>query len=358
MINRKYIRRAIFKRLKKSDLIYTLTFLYNCRRDLICNYKEMKKWEIKSKDVVKQELDMCKKYWHCHVWYYYIHYELYNKLLTKEALLDYVPPFYFANQHQEKFQKGIDVVKLSNKLEQFYLFRERGIETPNVLYVIKNNKIYNLDGEVIDLKTLDDYTFHQKLFVKPCGNCGGFGISVVHSLKELNEYLKSYSSKDIYVVQKKIEQRTDLDAINSSCVNTLRVIVHETLDHKMEMKICILRMGRNNSDVDNSAQGGISIVVDVANGRFTDYATAEHGGGKFYTHPDSKFKFSGQGINDWQEVKCQIEETATKLVDLHDIALDVALTPTGISIIEYNFGYGIDHIQKTIGGVRGILDVK
>ena len=109
--------------------------------------------------------------------------------------------------------------------------------------------------------------------------------------------------------------------------------------------------------VDNSAQGGLSIAINVEDGTFADYATTEHGGGEYESHPDSGFLFKGNRIGGWDLIKKQVEEYASKLLDFRDVALDVAVLENGVSIIEYNFGYGIDHIQKTIGGIAKILNI-
>ena len=67
----------------------------------------------------------------------------------------------------------------------------------------------------------------------------------------------------------------------------------------MVIKTCILRMGRNGKEVDNSAQGGISINIDVNTGAFAERATAEHGGENITLHPDSGFKFLGTKADNW-----------------------------------------------------------
>lgn len=125
----------------------------------------------------------------------------------------------------------------------------------------------------------------------------------------------------------------------------------------MEIKTCILRMGRNGKEVDNSAQGGISINIDVQTGNFAKCATAEHGGGNITCHPDSGFNFEGASVDNWVNVKTQIESIANKLIDFKDIALDIALTPQGAILVEFNFRYGVEHQQCVVGGVRRLFNI-
>ncbi len=353
-----YIKRFFFKRLKRSDFIYSLNnrvFLWHELRE---NLARMRGEKIKSMAECRREIKACRDYWHCYSRDYYLHYELYAKKLSRRELLDYVPPFFFANRHQEHFHKGLDRVKLSDKLVQYRMFRQRGIRTPDIICVCKNGAFYDVDSNITDIIASEDFATRGRLFVKPTDRCGGDGIFVVDSLQELYGQRDRMRRGERYIVQRAIRQREDINAINRSCVNTLRVIVHEDeRRERMEMKICIMRMGRRNAVVDNSAQGGISIPVSVEDGSFAAFATAEHGGGRYYEHPDSGFAFAGKRIAGWSGIKRDIEDIATRLVELRDVALDVAITDDGVVLIEYNLGYGIDHIQKTIGGVSRILNV-
>ena len=358
-MNRKYLRRSVFRILKRCDLIWSLNYHYFLREELCENLSKMKLQKVKSRAEVRKEVRECRKYWKCYARDYYLYYELYDKEISIDKILEYVPPFFFANYHQEYYQKGLDIVKLSDKLEQYRLLKSRCVRTPEVVCIIHDGKVYSDDSILINLCDLSDYQKQQKIFVKPAGSMGGHGIMMMSSFNELQNRLSELNRSVKYIVQRGLVQREDFSKLNPSCVNTLRVIVHEDSEKKrMLMKICILRMGRNNSFVDNSAQGGLSIAIDVNDGSFADYATTEHGGGIYEFHPDTNFMFKGNKIEGWQSIKGQIEDFASKLVDFRDVALDVAVLDDGVSIVEYNFGYGIDHIQKTIGGIATILNVK
>ena len=86
----------------------------------------------------------------------------------------------------------------------------------------------------------------------------------VYSTRDIVRVLDRQS---IYVVQQGLVQRDDMNAINASSVNTLRVIT-QVRDGKNIIPVCVMRMGRNNSYVDNSAQGGLSVEIDTATGAF------------------------------------------------------------------------------------------
>ena len=85
-------------------------------------------------------------------------------------------------------------------------------------------------------------------------------------------------------------------------------------------------MGRAGKEVDNSAQGGISIKIDCNTGKLENSATAEHGGGRYLSRPNSNFIFENNYIKEWDHIKVQIGNIANKLSDFNDIALDIAIT--------------------------------
>ena len=117
-----------------------------------------------------------------------------------------------------------------------------------------------------------------------------------------------------------------------------------------------MRMGRGGAEVDNSAQGGISIKVNFRDGSFCPPATAEHGGGAYWVHPNTGYDFQKNKIAGWDAIKAEITATVSKLTDFGDIGWDIALTDKGVSVIEFNLGYGIAHAQLSCGGLRRILN--
>ena len=72
---------------------------------------------------------------------------------------------------------------------------------------------------------------------------------------------------------------------------------------------------------------------------------------------DSGFIFNGVKVENWPTIKNQIESIANKLIDFKDVALDIAITPQGAILVEFNFRYGVEHQQCVIGGVRRIFNI-
>lgn len=365
-----YVRRSIFKILKRNKWIFYAFEWLKWHQEIDYHKHVNDPSQLKSRDKIKEEERLVRKYWRIGTFHYY-RYGLQYKQLTEEQLLDYVPTFYF-HKNIEEHHREIDTIKYGDKLSQAILFEERNIPTAKVIAVIKNGRCVDLTGKKsIDIVQLivDKLSCKtNKLFFKPSGNCGGAGILVLKQVNgslvvngekvaNVEMFLKQLSSIDTYIVEENIIQSSQLSQINPSSVNTLRVVAQNEND-KMRIKTCILRMGRQGKEVDNSAQGGISINVDLQSGHFAPSATAEHGAGIIPQHPDTNYRFDGNGIHDWDNVKSQIENIADKLSDFKDIALDIAITDKQVILVEFNFRYGIEHQQCVLGGVRRILNIK
>ena len=321
---------------------------------------------VKSNSRIINEKKMVRHYWKCGT-YHYEKYGLAYKELDNEAILDYVPTYYH-HVKLERDHRGIDIVQYGNKLNQAMLFNERGIPNAGLLATIHNRCWYDYNGNVLDCTSFLEQYFAShscKLFIKNSDGQGGFDIFVVkkqgdktyvngkqiHNLGEVNYILPPHGS---FIVQEGVSQTEQFMKINSSSLNTLRVVT-QMENGRMILKTCIIRMGRSGREVDNSAQGGISVKVDLQNGQVANSATAEHGGGCFYSHPDSGKQFCDIRINNWTTLRSQIEDIANKLSDFKNIALDIAVTDAGAKLIEFNFHYGIEHQQCVLGGVRRLL---
>lgn len=368
-MNLSYLRRSIFRILKQNKWIFYAFEWLKWHKEIEFQKNTNDPCLLKPKDIIRREERLVKKYWRIGTFHYY-RYGLQYKQLTDEQLLDYVPTFYF-HRNIEQHHNGIDTIKFGDKLTQAKLFEERNIPTAKVIAVVKRGVCFDLyETSTLVLDNLINERLSEptnKLFFKPSGNCGGAGILVLKKINghllvngktvsSIEEFKKQLSIKYTYIVEENIVQSSQLSKINPSSVNTLRVVSQEEKG-KMVIRTCILRMGRQGKEVDNSAQGGISIKVDIVNGEFANSATAEHGAGIIPNHPDTGYKFVGNRIQSWEVIKQQIEDIANKLIDFKDIALDIAITQKGAIIVEFNFRYGIEHQQCVIGGLRRILNI-
>lgn len=348
----KLVNSKLYKSIKKNQFFY----FFKQRiwdNDLKSNLIKLRNCA-KPKSQIKREMDLVKNYWNCKP-YDYIRYGLFDKDLTDDEILDYIPSYYHYNYYTDSLYKGIDVNLYNSKLSLYKIFIDRGIPTPRVLAIVKGRVLYNLQGEKLEARVFFDKLSNVALFFKPEFGSGGTNIQVF-SEGDFLSFLMSLNLKETYIVQCGIKQRDDISQINQSSVNTLRVVT-QNINHKVKVCVCVMRMGRKGKKVDNSHQGGLSVQIDVNDGAFYSTATAEHGGGCFYCHPDSGFIFNGNRIDNWESIKSEIERCASLFPELKEIAWDVAITSSGIEMIELNLGYGIAHLQCTCGGMRRILSI-
>ena len=104
--------------------------------------------------------------------------------------------------------------------------------------------------------------------------------------------------------------------------------------------------------MDNSGQGGISLEVNISDGSFNEWAGREHGGGKFYSHPDTGYIFKGAKIEGWEDVIKQIQDIVSKVTKYKTIGWDIAIGEDKVYAIEFNLCWGIEHAQVIAGGLR------
>lgn len=354
------LRRFCFKLLKQNQVIY----LYNYRKYLSVELSKAEEdFNKLPKEIQRSNsdlIDQLDKYWNLRTKEHFLYYRLFEKQSNLEEFKKYVPPFKFVNDHQERLQKNINFLKYTDKLEQYYLFNKVAINTPSILCFSDRGTLYDIQKNSISIDTAYQILCSLDVIVaKPLRGSGGYGIVLLTNKKQCKDFLETIVSKrESYLFQEKINQVDELQLINPSSINTLRVVMcYEHLD-SCPLKVCILRMGRLGSFVDNSAQGGISVGINVDSGEFYPIAYGEHIEGGFEVHPDSKFVFQNSKINNWNTLKKSIIDCGDKLESFKDFAFDVVITNEGIVILEMNFHYGIDHIQRTIGGVRDIFNIK
>ena len=362
-----YFKRFLYKCIKKGKINFLIYERFSCRNELKLEKQSYKNKPRKEDSCIKREKKLHNDYWHCGD-FVYQRYGLAYKQLTDEEILDYVPTYY----HHKKLEmdhSGIDTIYYANKLVQSRMFIERTIPSATNIAYFDRKKWRSLhNDEILDIVPIIEKLLSEKeskIFIKPVDGQGGSGIYVLRKFAtdyvlngkviDINK-LSYHLNKAVYLMQEGLVQSTQVMRINSSSVNTLRVIVQREND-RMVMKTCSMRLGQNGADIDNSCQGGICIKINVNNGQFDEFAKSRFDGIKYSSHPDSGFEFKDKVINNWDVLKRQIEDIATKLIEFKNIALDIAVTEEGAKLIEFNFRYGIEHQQCVLGGVRRLLNI-
>ncbi len=325
----------------------------------------MKTCTVKSMEQVKQEIKAYGDYWQVPA-DDYIRYGLFAKELPMEEILDYIPKQVFYCKFLANSYKGIDTKKYDDKLLQDKILKSLNIQTPETLGYCKKCVLKRLDESALTYDDMLAATVEgERIFFKPTDGAGGYGIIVLTHVGDkftmkgmvVDTFEKMGLNKNAtYLIQRGIKQDKEISKIYGDCINTLRVIA-QYRNGKTHLIACIMRIGRNGAEVDNSAQGGLSLKINLEDGSFITPAITEHGGELFDVHPDTGYVFKGNGLHNWRERKQEIINIVSKLSKYNDLGWDIALTETGIQVIEFNFGYGIEHLQNCNGGMRRTLNV-
>ena len=223
---------------------------------------------------------------------------------------------------------------LDNKI-QFHLYLHNKIQIPKLI------AHFNPHTKKI---TYYEKPSGEKVVVKPTKGRAGRGIKVVDSDKFV-ELLKERSGDNI--VEDFVKQHHLINKIFSGSVNTVRIITLKKNNKEYVVVKAILRVGQYESaQVDNNAQGGLTIGIDMDSGKLgKGYTFYEFGYEEYITHPKTKYKFQGKAIPFFKEVK-ELAIFAHKSIPMFTVvAWDIAITENGPIIIEGNRTPDVSSIQ-------------
>ena len=130
-----------------------------------------------------------------------------------------------------------------------------------------------------------------------------------------------------------------MDRLNPSSVNTVRV-----LTFKGEIIACALRIGNNNSIVDNLNSGGLCAHLDKNTG-IIDSPCINKKLEKFSFHPDTHVQLVGVQVPNWDKVLETVKSAAKIIPQVQYVGWDIAVTETGTALIEGNHDPGHSTVQ-------------
>ena len=142
-------------------------------------------------------------------------------------------------------------------------------------------------------------------------------------------------SAEGWLVEEFLVQHPLLAAINPSSVNTLRIWVLEQ-GGEFRADHAVLRVGRAGSQVDNTSSGGFGCVVQIGTGRLLAGMSFADPHNAITRHPDTGVALLGCQLPFWQESLDLGGKALAIFPYMRFAGLDVAITPTGPSVIELN----------------------
>ncbi len=182
---------------------------------------------------------------------------------------------------------------------------------------------------------------HPDYIVKPIYAAFGKGVHL-DSLSNYASPEEAYAAhhEKGAVLEEIIQQGEGMAVLHPQSVNTLRIptVVLKGADGQPEVRLFhpTLRVGRQDSLVDNFSAGGISALIDPETGViFTDGADKK--GHRYQRHPDSGVVFKGFQIPRWEEAAAMVREAALQVPGNHYCGWDLALSrDRGWCMVEAN----------------------
>jgi hypothetical protein len=217
------------------------------------------------------------------------------------------------------------------------------------------------DFELMLEDLINNHTSYKSVFIKK--TYGSYGGSCTYKISAdllpLNHSSASNIYMDIcrsgYLFQETIQQHSQMDTLNPSCLNTIRFDTFIDRDGNADIISAFLRMSSNNLHVDNCSSGGCFVGINLDSGKLKKYGYTSFtkAGGKILTeHPISKITFEDFCIPNFQEAKELVLKVAGFLPNLRLIGWDIGIGISGPVLIEGNCGYDISVSDLAYGGYR------
>ena len=216
-----------------------------------------------------------------------------------------------------------------------------GVRMPKTLLLKMNGILFDGSHRIVSQgEALNILSEEKEIFIKAAtesdGGRGVFCLTGDEIRDKAIDIIESMPS-DV-IVQMPIHQHPKMAEINSSSVNSIRII---SLLTKSEVKIysCIVRMGMSGSRVDNVSSGAISCGVDE-NGRLRKWAYGCYGG-RVDKHPTSNLVFEGHEIPGYSKVLEAVKKLHCQMPYFRLISWDFSVDEEEEPVlIEANFKYG------------------
>lgn len=199
---------------------------------------------------------------------------------------------------------------------------------------VKRGWLYSQEMNFGDFNALCDRC--STLIVKPEDGVEGFGIRKCHPPQGVREREALY--KELVSISCMIEEcivQHPGMVFNNTSVNTVRA--HSMIDANGEVHILkmLLRAGVGDTVVDNYASGGCVYELDIKSGHIISPSLKKNGE-EVSVHPGSDIYVLGRQVPMWDEVVNTVKSAHKELPQCRFIGWDVAITPTGIELIEGN----------------------
>ena len=187
---------------------------------------------------------------------------------------------------------------------------------------------------------------HDPVFAKPAEDFGGHGVEKLRreDAGDAETLYRSLREKGADLVEEAIVQHPEMDRLNPSCINTLRMVTL-VKDGQAHLMYSLIRVGDGTKPVDNISSGGMYAPV-WEDGRIARPAFCDATGLYYDAHPMTGTVFSGFEIPDYSRAVELVEQAALVVGQIKYVGWDVALSVNGPVLVEGNVIPGYDMCQN------------
>lgn len=151
------------------------------------------------------------------------------------------------------------------------------------------------------------------------------------------------------LIEERIVQHPDLEAIAPGTANTTRVTTFVTDDGRVEIINMAQKFGRGQVSDQASFGGFYTALHEDGRAMGMGYSVD---GGLFETHPDTGARIADFRLPMMDEARALITEVALVVPQVRYVGWDIVVTPTGPVLVEGNWGAGVFENKPSATGIR------
>lgn len=194
---------------------------------------------------------------------------------------------------------------------------------------------------------------YKSVIIKPLEDYGGHGVVKIDGMVDKSSLrLLNVDWNDVvggkYIIEECIENCEALRELAPGSLNTIRIVTVIDREHTLHFVAALLRMGNGTAITDNYHDGGMACAIDIKKGCLKGNAYGMNCV-KYECHPYSHVKFDGFLIPGFRKCLQLVENAAYCMPDARYVGWDLAITSSGIELLEGNIPPGEDITQIATG---------
>ena len=248
----------------------------------------------------------------------------------------------------------------------FYQYcKSLGMPYPKTIALVSKGEVSWYNGEKMEFSSFETFLQHDMdAFCKEVNGESGKGAFPLHIEQEkifvqeklisIDE-LKERFGRATFIVQERLKNHPDIDAVYSKSLNTIKLITFLNEDGTVDFFDAFMRFGAGGGYVDNASQGGVFVGIEK-DGTLQEQGYHEPGVKKNLVvqgvHPDTGTRFGGMKIPYWEEMLAAAKDFHKFFYGIPSMGWDIAITPYGFVFTETGEDWEIPLPQVTHGGLH------